>query len=70
MKNCYFYIDQSLPVEDQRVDSICLECYEKSYKDKPCWFWNGENLGYGPWDIKCNICNNFIHNYSRSEVDK
>jgi hypothetical protein len=70
LNNCYFYIDESLPIEDQVVESICVDCHKKSYKDKPCWFWHGENLGYGPWDIKCKVCNNFIHNYTGSKVDQ
>ena len=67
--DCYFYIDTSLELEKQAIHSICIECYGKNYKDKNCWFWNGSKLGYGPWDIKCDSCNSFIHEVARSLVD-
>lgn len=67
--DCFFFIDTSLEKDKQTIKSICLECHEKDFKNKNCWFWNGKKLGYGPWDIKCDQCNCFIHEISRSAVD-
>ena len=68
-KDCFFYIDTSLEKDKQIIQSICIDCYEKSFKNKNCWFWNGQKLGYGPWNIKCDICNGFINQFTRSSVD-
>ncbi len=68
-KDCFFYIDTSLDKDKQKIQSICVECYNKNFKDKNCWFWNGKNLGYGPWDINCDICNCFINEIYRSKID-
>ena len=68
-KNCFFYIDSSLKQEEQKIQSICVDCYNNKHKNKKCWFWNGEKLGYGPWQINCDYCNSVIHEYSERLSD-
>lgn len=67
-KPCYWYTDQSLPVEEQIISAICLECQKKhSIKG---WYWAGDINGYGDYDLNCSKCNLFIHQKSPEEINE
>jgi hypothetical protein len=60
-KPCYFWIDNSVPFEEQVVVAICESC-QNSKQLKNAWFWQDK---YGNFDINCHICNCAIHNFDQ-----
>lgn len=58
-ESCYFYIDTDLPLSEQKVKPICLECHDKS-ASKVGSYWDGSN-GYGPFDFICATCGKVIY---------
>lgn len=61
-ESCYFWIDISLPEDEQYMGVLCTECFDK-YKQG--WFWDGSK-GYGPFDYICDKCNKIIHKGSEN----
>ena len=61
-QNCYFFIDEALPVEEQVMNCMCVACHEKQPKG---WFWEGARQGYGPYDLDCDICGSQIHRHEK-----
>jgi hypothetical protein len=60
MRNdCYFYIDTSLPENEQKVAGVCTDC-QRIKKFEPVWYWSGKR-GYGDYDLCCSICKKPIY---------
>ena len=69
-KDCYFYVpEQDVPEADQKISPLCLKCKHK-YQIKTGWFWEGSNLGYGPWLYRCHICDYVIHDPNQEEHEE
>lgn len=47
LKNSYWYVLEG------RMKAMCPDCHSKNPNG---WFWNGEKLGYGDYDLNCEIC--------------
>jgi len=67
-ESCYFWMDSSVPEEDRTMSVMCVPCHDTKYPDLG-WFWDGENKGYGPFNIICDICGKLIHAGPESEGD-
>lgn len=57
-KDCYLWIDQSIPEKERKINVLCQKCHEKD--PEIGWFWEGSKLGYGPFDFICS-CGHPIH---------
>ena len=51
-KNCYWLI------KEERMSAICVNCAKKLNVG---WFWEGEQKGYGDYDLKCEECEDLIY---------
>jgi len=51
-KNCYWY---SKVINGEEVMKAC--CVECNNPDTTSFFWYGEELGYGDYDLFCSKCN-------------
>lgn len=60
MEDCYFWIDQSVPEDEQKMNVLCVECHDEK-RPELGWFWEGSTKGYGPFDFICEICGRTIH---------
>ena len=66
--DCYFFIDQNKPVEEQHI--LCLhESCRNEYYPGVGWFYKGSKEGYGPWDFVCHHCKQIIHKAQDVEED-
>ena len=59
-EDCYFWIDQSVPEDKQKMNVLCVKCHDEKYPQLG-WFWGGSKKGYGPFDFICEICGKVIH---------
>ena len=57
-EDCYWYVNKNASGEEF-MKAMCLRCHEKN--NDAGWFWQGSNLGYGDYDLQCNICNHIIY---------
>jgi hypothetical protein len=62
-EDCYFWIDEKLPENEQKINILCEKCQLKN--PDLGWFWEGSKLGYGPFDFICSKCNHIIHSKSK-----
>lgn len=60
INDCYFFVDDSLPPEEQSISVMCVKCHLEKYP-KIGWFWNAKKKGYGPFEYICDKCNNLIY---------
>ena len=60
--DCYFFmdLDEHVPEEERCLSTLCVSCREQHYPDTG-WFYNGEKEGYGPWEIRCQMCDAIIN---------
>jgi hypothetical protein len=65
-ENCYFWLDASLPQEQQIFNVMCEKCHEKN--PNVGWFWEGSEKGYGPFDFVCKTCGHVV--YSPNEKNE
>jgi len=56
--DCFFYTEESLPLEQQKIKVMCVECKKKN--PDLGWFWEGSRLGYGPFVFVCSKCGTII----------
>lgn len=54
-QDSYWYVEGE--GEEAKVRAMCTICAKKS---RTGWFWEGR-LGYGDYDLFCNVCGNAIH---------
>lgn len=59
-EDCYFFIDPSVPQEQQKMSVLCVECHNEHMPDTGM-FWAGSREGYGPFNYKCCLCGKFVH---------
>jgi hypothetical protein len=64
-KDCYFWIDNTLPEDERMLNILCKECHKQHYAEDFGWFWEGSVKGYGPFDYKCGKCEKIIHAASK-----
>lgn len=57
-EDCYFYIDENTKKENKTMSVLCTECYKKNPIG---WYWPGKTKGYGPFDINCTSCGNYVN---------
>ena len=57
-EDCYFYIDGSVPEEEQVISCRCVECEKKNQSSG--WFWQGSKTGYGKNNVTCKMCGHQI----------
>lgn len=57
--DCFFYTDEELPLEEQKIRAMCVDCHLKY--PKIGWFWEGSRLGYGPFVFACKKCGCIIY---------
>jgi len=69
VNNCYFFVDHSLPEEEQAISVMCLKCHDEKYP-KLGWFWNAKEKGYGPFKYVCKKCNQLIYQSPKHKDEK
>jgi len=62
-ENCYWYEEEA--PNGKVIRAMCVACHEKEQQG---WFWNGEKVGYGDYDLNCSKCNKQI--YVRESEDE
>jgi len=67
-EDCYFWIDQSLPEDEQFMNVLCVECHNGKYPQLG-WFWEGSTKGYGPYDFTCGVCGKLVHAAPNNEKE-
>lgn len=58
-EDCYIWIDESVPEDEQRMNICCEKCHLQY--PKLGWFWEGSKLGYGPFEFICNKCGHIVY---------
>ena len=56
-KNCYWFLKED--DQETRMKAICEDCHNKVAKIGI--FWEGSFLGYGDYDLYCDVCESPIH---------
>lgn len=59
-ENCYFLVNEEKDVSSGLM-VVCTTCRASHYPNTEAWFWQGSELGYGPWAYVCKICGKIIH---------
>jgi hypothetical protein len=59
-KDCYFFIDESVPEEKRKISVLCVECHDTKMP-KTGMFYEGSKEGYGPFDYKCCVCGTLVN---------
>lgn len=57
-RDAYFFTGEGSG-DERKMEAWCADCRNK-LRPGQGWFWDG-NKGYGPWDVKCHSCGNYIH---------
>jgi len=57
-ENCYWYIDESVPENEQKISAMCEQCHKTKQAG---WFWKGKEQGYGDYDVSCSLCKTPIY---------
>lgn len=68
MLDCYFFSTEEENEEDRTMAACCMECQAKSRRAGG-WLWQGSVKGYGPWDVKCYLCEKYIHRVKNHDQD-
>jgi hypothetical protein len=55
IQDSYWFVDGD--GENARMKAMCPICAKKAAKG---WYWD-KNLGYGDYDLFCNVCRNAIY---------
>ena len=66
--DCYFFVDQSVPEEEQTMSVLCIECHDEK-SPTIGWFYKGSTEGYGPFEYKCELCDKVIYKGDSEEDD-
>ena len=56
-QDCYWYIKKDVDGDDA-ISALCVPCAKKLDTG---WFWKGNELGYGNYDLNCSNCGSVIH---------
>lgn len=56
-KECFFYIDPAVADDEQKVETVCVDCYE-SQQLRSGWYWDKR---LGPWLYSCKFCQKVIY---------
>lgn len=65
-RDCYFFIDVSVPEDDRTMSVLCIPCHDNKMPDTG-WFYKGSVEGYGPYTYKCHICGLVIHSHEAED---
>lgn len=57
-EDSYWWRDESLSEEQQRMHAICVECHEERGIG---FYWPGKAAGYGDYDLNCFLCGKQIY---------
>jgi hypothetical protein len=63
-ENCYWYVTKKN--NEEVVSALCQECGEKHKVGR---FWNGSVLGYGDYDLNCDMCKKQIYLRNKNETE-
>jgi hypothetical protein len=53
-QNSFWFVEEN----EDKMYALCEPCGIKLQKG---WFWEGNKLGYGDYDLFCKNCKNVIH---------
>lgn len=59
--DCFFFIDTSIPEDEQHMSVLCVECHDAYYPKDFGWFYRGSIEGYGPFEYRCERCQKAIY---------
>jgi len=59
-KDCYFFVDESVPLQERKMSVLCVECHDNKMPETGM-FYHGSKEGYGPFDYKCCICGQLVN---------
>jgi hypothetical protein len=64
MSQCFFFVEADLQdTDDGTIRALCMDCGQKK-RLPSSWFYDGQ---FGPWTVKCHVCNQDIHIHEDSE---
>ena len=63
-ENCYFFVE----VDTEIVRCVCIKCHDDKMSLDDGWFYEGSEIGYGPFDYKCHFCEKMISRKEESEL--
>lgn len=67
LNDCYFFVDLNIPEEKRTMSILCIECHDKDMPDVG-WFYEGSKEGYGPFEFKCCLCGEIIHEANKDKI--
>jgi hypothetical protein len=59
VEDCYFFVDQKVPLNERKMSVLCTECHDTKMPDVGM-FYHGSKEGYGPFEFKCCVCRKII----------
>jgi len=63
MKNdCYWFASE----KEGKMCAMCVNCHKEK---KFGWFWPGSEVGYGDYDLQCEICKHPIYQRELNEAE-
>lgn len=65
--DCYFFVDSTVPEEQQKISVLCVECHNTKMP-KTGMFYQGSKDGYGPFNYKCCVCSKLVHKANEDET--
>jgi len=68
MNDCYFFVDEEVPLKEQKISVLCVECHDTKMPETGM-FYQGSKEGYGPFNYKCCLCGNLVHESDESNED-
>lgn len=65
-KSCFWFYDKALPEAEQKMKAVCIDCQKKHQIQG--WYWDGENIGYGNYNLNCEFCQTILSNNKEFNV--
>jgi hypothetical protein len=67
-EDCYFFIDEKVPLQERTMSVLCTECHDT--KMPVGMFYRGSQDGYGPFEFKCCVCQKIIHTVEENDEEE
>lgn len=61
---CFWFINEDKPETEQSMQACCVNCQQLS--NIKGWYWPGDQIGYGDYNLNCSFCNKIINEYKEN----